>query len=627
MKLLNAAWITALVLLGPTPAAADPMAHIDELRSVPDGISIDVAVAGLSLSDFSDPRAVVTVGDRNLDATTLVRDRSGAQVEESRSLVFAIDVSGSMAEGNLYAAKLAALQFIDELPAAVQIGVVSFGDSARIVSPLTSDRQALRRAITKLKPGGDTALYDGVLSALQALGSGGRRNLILLTDGEDTSSRGLSVAAVSAVRSSGVRVDAIQFATGQGTNEFLNAMVAAGLGQLFAASDAETLLSVFRQTTQTGSADVSVFVRNIPPDLSGRQSIKIELQFGAQKALVVGTVDLPSLSSARAGGTGTPPLLLGLSAVLAGSVFSLLLALLAGSRRARRRRIEQVIAIRNQMLGMEPDAGSEDRTLIESLEELVKPWIRRAGVEQKWTLMLDGAGLMLTAEQWLLVRVAAVLVPMLTAAGLFPTSFSLLFISGVSGYFAPRFLLNQRRKMRAREFEAALPDMLLLVASSLRSGFSLEQAIVTAADQSDGPAAQQMKRATQELRIGLPLEVALGRVAERMASRDFGWVVSALQIQRKSGGNLSELLSTAAKTVRERAEIRREVLTLTAEGRLSANVMMIMPFGLLGFMLVTQPGYVEPLWTTDMGRLMSTVAAIMLALGWVAMRELVQVEA
>ena len=149
---------------------------------------------------------------------------------------------------------------------------------------------------------------------------------------------------------------------------------------------------------------------------------------------------------------------------------------------------------------------------------------------------------------------------------------------------------------------------------------------MAAAEQSDNEVATEFKRAVQEIRIGSALEDALERAATRINSPDFHWVVTALRIQRRSGGNLAELLITVSKTVRQRADLAREVRALTAEGRLSAYVLIGLPIGLFLFLLATQPGYLAPLWSTPLGWAMSAAGLVMLSTGWLLMKRLIRVD-
>ena len=129
-----------------------------------------------------------------------------------------------------------------------------------------------------------------------------------------------------------------------------------------------------------------------------------------------------------------------------------------------------------------------------------------------------------------------------------------------------------------------------------------------------------------ENRIGLEIEDAFEGVAERFNSKDFAWVVMAIRIQRHVGGNLSELLTTVAATMREREYLRRQVGALAAEGKLSAIILACLPPGFLLFLSFTNPGYIEPLFSTGLGLIMLIGATLWLCVGIFWMSRLVKVE-
>ncbi len=138
--------------------------------------------------------------------------------------------------------------------------------------------------------------------------------------------------------------------------------------------------------------------------------------------------------------------------------------------------------------------------------------------------------------------------------------------------------------------------------------------------------ASEFKRVLVETRLGVPLEIALDGVAERFESKDFEWVVMAINIQREVGGNLAELLDTVAATMREREYLRRQVNSLSAEGRLSAIVLSVLPPGFLLYLLVAQRDYVIPLFTDVRGLVMLLGATLWLLVGVFWMSKLVKVE-
>ena len=127
------------------------------------------------------------------------------------------------------------------------------------------------------------------------------------------------------------------------------------------------------------------------------------------------------------------------------------------------------------------------------------------------------------------------------------------------------------------------------MSGSLAAGLSLTQSVDTIVREGSEPVASEFKRVLVETRLGVPLEIALEGVAERFESKDFDWVVMAINIQRQVGGNLAELLDTVAATMREREYLRRQVASLSAEGRLSAWVLSVLPPGFLLYLLLAQP--------------------------------------
>ena len=162
------------------------------------------------------------------------------------------------------------------------------------------------------------------------------------------------------------------------------------------------------------------------------------------------------------------------------------------------------------------------------------------------------------------------------------------------------FLANRRRK----QFEALLPDTLQLLASTLRAGYSLMQGVEAVSQEVSEPMGRELRRVVTEARLGRPLEEALDGVAERMDSGDFAWAVMAIRIQREVGGNLAELLVTVAETMTERERLRRDVNALTAEGKISAIVLGLLPVGLGLFIYTANPGYMDPLFDETVGKIM-----------------------
>lgn len=184
--------------------------------------------------------------------------------------------------------------------------------------------------------------------------------------------------------------------------------------------------------------------------------------------------------------------------------------------------------------------------------------------------------------------------------------------------------LNVKASRRQGKFADQLPDTLQLISGSMRAGHSLLRALDAAADQSPQPMADELRRVINESRIGRDLGEALLDTAARMKSDDFLWTAQAIETQREVGGNLAEVLDNVNHTIRERAQLGRQVRALSAEGRLSAIILVALPIALLLIISVTNPKYAKIFYTTLPGWLMLGLVAVMMTIGTIWMLRLVK---
>jgi tight adherence protein B len=178
-----------------------------------------------------------------------------------------------------------------------------------------------------------------------------------------------------------------------------------------------------------------------------------------------------------------------------------------------------------------------------------------------------------------------------------------------------RLAVKFKATRRRARFADQLDDALQLMAGSLRAGHSLLRAVDSVSVDAAAPMSEEFARIVNETRVGRDLGEALDEVAARMGSDDFTWVAQAIQIHREVGGNLAEVLDAVGHTIRERNAIRRQVKALSAEGKLSAAVLMALPFGIIGFISMTNPGYLAKFTESLMGYGMLAVSAVMLVVG------------
>ena len=268
----------------------------------------------------------------------------------------------------------------------------------------------------------------------------------------------------------------------------------------------------------------------------------------------------------------------------------------------------------------------EDSALQSAKTAAAKVLKRNKGLEAKIAQRLEGAGSKWRPAEWLLFHAGVFLVSSIVGLllGGGDLIIGLLFI--VLGAIGPWFYLGIRRKNRKKKFERALPDTLQLMSGSLAAGLSLAQSVDTIVREGTEPIAGEFRKVLVETRLGLSLETALQGVADRFQSKDFEWVVMAINIQRQVGGNLAELLNTVANTMREREYIRRQVAALAAEGKLSAMVLGGLPPAFLLYLVLANRSYVMVLFTTPMGIAMLIGGAMILSVGIFWMSRIVKVE-
>lgn len=178
-------------------------------------------------------------------------------------------------------------------------------------------------------------------------------------------------------------------------------------------------------------------------------------------------------------------------------------------------------------------------------------------------------------------------------------------------YLGLNFLIGRRRKA----FDAQVPDTLQMFSGGLRAGHSLLRAIDAAAQENDGPMAAELTRIVNETRIGRDLGESMADVSRRTASEDFYWIAQAIEIHREVGGDLAEVLDHVGETIRDRNQVKGQVRALSAEGRISALVLMALPILMFIGLVIFNPTYSRVFTTTFVGFVMLGAAITLLSVG------------
>lgn len=317
-------------------------------------------------------------------------------------------------------------------------------------------------------------------------------------------------------------------------------------------------------------------------------------------------------------------------------LFSLLFAFLffillfLGLTAVLRRRRE--VAERIQMFsGYQPSVvrkASVFEVLRSRLHEIFAEKARRTDTglgRKKLDLMMVRAGLPLLGSEFLAISAGGALLVFVI--------FALATRNPVTGllalllFLAADFVFVQRRiTKRLDNFQRQLADCLSLVANSLRAGFSFLQTMEIISREMEPPMSTEFERVMRDTTLGKSLDDALHDMDDRVGSADFSLVVTAVLIQQQVGGNLATILDTIRQTISERIRIRREVNTLTAQGKMSGIVLACIPVALGLFFYVSSPEYLEPLLTTDIGRIAIIGAVFLVIVGFAIIRKIVDVK-
>jgi tight adherence protein B len=299
----------------------------------------------------------------------------------------------------------------------------------------------------------------------------------------------------------------------------------------------------------------------------------------------------------------TALLVCGLAAVAAGLLVLALVVLPGGPSRVPLSRLDPTVAPEASALA---GAGAAAGAAVEKV--LVKRGLLARGVAA-----LERAGMTTPLPKFVLNVGLWTVGAAVAGTLLVGTWLGLLMLVVVP--FGARLLVKFKVGRRQAQFADQLDDSLQLMASSLRAGHSLLRAVDAVSQDAASPTAEEFARIVNETRVGRDLGDSLDEVAERMGSEDFTWVAQAIAIHREVGGNLAEVLDAVGNTIRERNAIRRQVKALSAEGKLSAIVLGALPFGIVGFVSMTNPSYMHKFTESLAGYAMIAAAVVLMLVG------------
>ncbi len=320
-------------------------------------------------------------------------------------------------------------------------------------------------------------------------------------------------------------------------------------------------------------------------------------------------------------------LIIGAGVLTAAACWLLLYGILLyfrGSEARVHNRIKQFAVNRPQVGVSEEEQRAQLRATL--FAQLDSRWSTRT-VFKRMKEDLAKADVNMTVSEFALVQVSVSIALAILLWVLEPQFVLLMVPVGlVLGYLLTRYYLRFMGKRRINKFEDQLPDTLSILASSVRGGFSLFQALQLIAKEAAEPSRTEFLRVVQEVSLGAPLDQALGGLAERIPTEDVEILATAITLQHQTGGNLSHVLDVVAHTVRERHRVQREIRSLTAQQRFSAGLLALLPILLAGLLFVISPTYIGHIFQWGWVLCMPVGALLMTIVGYIIMRRLAAID-
>lgn len=590
---------------------------VDTTRYDEDG-QVTMVVEVRNVEEFDPSELVVTqdgsvIGDIEVDTVS--------QTSVEVGIVLAIDTSGSMnSSGALEAAKAAAIAFVNNKADLDSVALVTFSDTVEVVVPFTSSAGTITRAIADLESGGDTAFYDAMVTSSGLYDrSELQPHIIVLTDGADEGSLATLEAAIATAERNEVRVFGIAIESDSFQGGPLQELATSTNGLYLSTTDTSELSGLYSQIQRALNNKVTVRFQasqdratiadfaisygslrdNKQTEVPGFVVPDSAAAGGAEVEATQSTFASPEsrlIESTLPVSAGTLKLI-GVAGV--GIAAMLIMFILFGStgedgQSEMSRRLAQ---FERNRPASEEESNSFFlrfkflRNLTRSAEEAAE----KRGLLNSVNALLEQSNIALKPGEAIASALGlAIVIGLVTGAVTQSVLFGIvaLVVVVLLAYVAVS-IVGRREKAK---FEDQLPDTLTLLATSLRAGYSLLQAVEAVAGEAPQPTAREYTRAIAEVRLGRQVVGALQGIAERTQSNDFDWVVIAIEIQREVGGNLAEVLNTVAETMLQRNRLKREVRAMTAEGRLSAIILGLMPFGVLFFLRILNPDYISVLF-------------------------------
>ena len=602
-----------------------------------------VTMRDLDASDFPSMEMTVSVDGKNVRPAdiTVLEDQvpvEDAAIEpltasgEAVDIVLVIDTSGSMQGQPLSAATAAALRFVTSLPKDIRVGVMTFADRPKVLASISADHSFALNALGKLTASGETALYDAAVASSGMFHDAGQRNVILLSDGGDTASKLDLKTAVAKAKQEQISFFTVGLTSGEFDEKALRSL-SSSTGGTYAPAATADLSTLYEGLAQELANQFRISYESTKTD-GGQTTVSVSAGGAVDASLFVAPkIDVEAAPEPQAV-PAPDPLVAGEMWLLTAlglcfmATFLIVLMFVGAKARARRDRdlIRRTGASHQATLAPnDPDKTPGSTWVPSPILAATEKAAEAAGVTASIDAKLERAGISMRAGEFVVAVVGATFLGGLIGTMLVGNLIFGVLFAAVSAA-VPFIVLSIASRRRTSKLHGQLPDILMILAGSLRAGHSFLEALDMVSQEVGEPGAGEFGRVVAEIRLGRAVPDAMDAMAARIGSDDFKWALLAVNIQREVGGNLAEVLDTVSDTMRDREGIRRQIQVLTAEGRLSVAILAGLPIGVALYLSWVNPDYLSLLFNNGLGLMMTGVSVLMLGLGVIWMRKVVKID-
>ena len=618
--------LALVVVAGLLPAAAGAEGELRLTEAgdarFPDRSYVLSLPVGMSLDET---RVRILENGEPVDQLSVVP--AGEAAEGEFGVVLVIDASKSMSGAAIAGAVEAARAFAEQRSPNQLVAILVFNSTSSVLLPFTTDQGEIEAALARppaLARG--THVYDAVDAALGLLREAeiAAGSVVVLSDGADTGSAASRADVAARARADGVRVFSVGLRSPGFDFAALEQLADGAGGTYTEAASSDDLARVFDELGAKLASEYLVRYRSAAkPDSDVHVAVRVSGVEGIATNLYTSppldaTPSPPYHQSLAERFWRSPAGMLAVAVVCALLTGIVLVALLRPRQRTLRRRMEEFVS-----LPVRQDEGESARGT-----ELVLAQAEKSFERTRWWARFK--------EDLELgkVKIAPIHIAAWTAIATAVAAW-LLFVVVGTPLVVPlalgvpllvRSQVKRRVERQRRLFADQLPDNLQVLASALRAGHSLVGALSVVVDDCPEPSREEFRRVIADEQLGVSLEEAFGVVAHRMANRDLDQVALVAALQQETGGNTAEVLDRVSDTIRGRFELRRLVRTLTTQGRMSRWVVSFLPVGLLVLITAINPGYMAPLYTHPLGRVLLLVAGLMVVAGSLVIRRIIDIK-